>query len=259
MDPVYPDPFGGEPAPDLSTVGALIDELERQASLLTAVATGGPRIEHMQWEYQDRRRRLVDALQRRGLEYPWPWQDLWQWYGYWTSNGLATYAERRVTIRELVTPTLAALEQQRCGLRVSDPGGGLMTWADLDGRVNGLVAELDGAISRDDLQDVGRRSREILIDCAQLLADPALVPFGQLPPKAGDAKAWLDQFLAARASGSHRDTLRRFIRAAWELAQTVTHGDIDRVEAYAAAQATVLIVRTLQALAGGTPPLPSPW
>ena len=65
----------------------------------------------------------------------------------------------------------------------------------------------------------------------------------------GDAKAWLDLFLTARASGSRRDALRRFIRATWELAQTVTHGDIERVEAFAAAQATVLVVRTVQALA----------
>lgn len=152
------------------------------------------------------------------------------------------------------------LEQQRSGLRVSDPGSGPLTWTDLDERVDELVAELDGAISRDDLQDVGRRAREILIDCAQLLADPTLVPPGQPVSKAGDAKAWLDLFLTARASGHHRDALRRFIRAAWELAQTVTHGDIDRVEAFAAAQATVLVVRTLQALAGADPAAaPSPW
>jgi hypothetical protein len=213
----------------------------------------------VEWEYRDRRQRLVDALQRRGLGYPWPWQDLWQWYGYWTSNNMGTYAARRAAIRELVAPTIAMLEQQRSGLRVSDPGGGPMTWADLEGRVNGLVAELDGAISRDDLQDVGRRAREILIGCGQLLADPSLVPVGQDPPKAGDAKAWLDLFVAACASGGHRDALRRLIRAAWDLAQTVTHGNIDRVEAFAAAQATVLVVRTLQALVGGLPPPPSPW
>ena len=54
--------------------------------------------------------------------------------------------------------------------------------------------------------------------------------------------------------------LRKFIRAAWELAQTVTHGDTERVEAFAAAQATVLIVRTLQALAGEDPEdAASPW
>jgi hypothetical protein len=75
-----------------------------------------------------------------------------------------------------------------------------------------------------------------------LLADTSLIPEGQPAPTAGDAKAWLDLFLVARASGSHRDALRRFIRAAWELAQTVTHGDIDRIEAFAAAQATGLVV-----------------
>jgi len=116
-------------------------------------------------------------------------------------------------------------------------------------RVDGVVAELRRAASTDDLQDVGRRCREILIDAAKLLADPSLVEYGQEVPKAGDAKTWLDLFLASHASGGSRKTLRVFIRAAWDLAQTVTHGDVERVEAYAAAQATVLIVRSLQQLA----------
>lgn len=105
-----------------------------------------------------------------------------------------------MTIRERVAPIIAALEQQRSGLRVSDPGSGPLTWANLDARVDELVAELDGAISRDDLQDVGRRSREILINGARLLADQSLVPAGQAPPKAADAKAWLDLSLTARAA-----------------------------------------------------------
>jgi hypothetical protein len=252
---VYPDPFDGEPAPDLSTVDALIDELERQAALLTTVATGGAdfRNKHLQREYKERRRQLVGALEEHGLAYPFPWQDLPQWHGYWAVKDLRTWHLRRVAIQERVDPTLDMLEQQRSGLRVRDPGSGPPTWADLDARVDELIAELDGAISRDDLQDVGRRSREILIACAQLLADPSLVPTGHAPPKAADAKAWLELFLAARASGSHRDALRRLIRAAWDLAQTVTHGNVDRVDAFAAAQATVLIVRTLQALEGEDP------
>jgi hypothetical protein len=185
MDGMYPDPFGVEPEPDLSTVDALIQEVERQAALLTAVATGGPLIENVKWDYQNRRRRLVAALERRGLEYPFPWQDLWQWYGYWTGPGaLGTYASRRSAIRELVAPTIAALERQRDGLSVNDPDGGVLAWADLDGRVAGLAAELSHAADRDDLQDVGRRSREILIDCERLLADRSLVPTGQAPPTA---------------------------------------------------------------------------
>jgi hypothetical protein len=209
---MYPDPFGGEPEPDLTDLDALIDELERQAALLTAVATGGPRIDDVKREYWDRRRRLAAALERRGLEYPFPWQDLWQWYGYWTAD-LAGYAPRRAKIRELAAPVIEALERQRSGLSVSDPGSGSVTWADLDARLAGLSAELDGAVSRDDLQDVGRRAREILIDCAALPADPSLVPVGGVPPKAGDAKAWLDLFLTARAQGGHREEFRRLVRA----------------------------------------------
>jgi hypothetical protein len=112
-----------------------------------------------------------------------------------------------------------------------------------------MSSKLIGAASRDDIQEVGRRAREILIDCAQLIADPSVVPEGEPLPKAGDAKAWLELFLAARAGGSSREELRRLVRAAWDLAQKVTHGDPGRVDAFAAAQATVLVVRTLQELA----------
>lgn len=258
MDAVYPDPFAVEPEPDVSTVDGLVQELERQAALLTAVATGGPAINNVMREHQDRRRRLVGALERRGLEYPFPWQDLWQWYGYWSAN-FGTYALRRAMIRDLVAPVIEALEGQRSGLVLSDPGGGPLTWTELDARLAGLAAELERATSRDDLQDVGRRAREILIDCGKLLADPSLVPADQGAPKAGDAKRWLELFLTARAAGSNRDELRRLVRATWDLAQTVTHGDIGRIEAFAAAQATVLVVRTVQALAGRGASAESPW
>ncbi len=235
--------------PDLSTVSGLMQELESQAALLVAVATGGGRIETMQAEHQRRRQRLVRALERRGLQYPFPWPDLWLWYGHWSAN-LPTYASRRTHIRKLVAPVLEALKRQQSGLTVVDPRtAAIPTWADLDGRVAGLATELADAASRDDLQDVGRREREVMIDCARLLADPALVPDGQVPPKAADAKAWLDLFLAARAASPSRDELRRLIRDAWDLAQKVTHGDLGRIDAFAAAQATVLVVRTLQELA----------
>ena len=128
---------------------------------------------------------------------------------------------------------------------MADPGSDAeASWAELDARLAGLAVEM----SRDDLQDVGRRAREVLIACARLLADPALVPSGRPEPKAGDAKAWLDLFLKANAGGSAREELRRLVRNAWDLAQKVTHGEVQAVEAFAAAQATVLVVRTLQKL-----------
>jgi hypothetical protein len=102
---------------------------------------------------------------------------------------LAGYEPWRAKIRELAAPVIAALERATQRPSVSDPGSGTPAWADLDARLAGLSAELDGALSRDDLQDVGRRAREVLIDCAALLADPPLVPAGHVTPKAGNAKA----------------------------------------------------------------------
>jgi hypothetical protein len=154
------------------------------------------------------------ALERRGLEYPFPWPDLWQWYGI-LDRQPGGVRPLRAKIRELAAPVIEALERQRSGLSVTDPGSGPLTWADLDARLAGLSAELDGALSRDDLQDVGRRAREVLIDCAALLADPSLVPAGQVPPKAGDAKAWLGLFLTVRAPGGPREELRRLVCATW--------------------------------------------
>ncbi len=52
-----------------------------------------------------------------------------------------------------------------------------------------------------------------------------------------------------RAPGRPQEELRRLVRAVWDLTQKVTHGNLGRIEAFAAAQATVLVVRTLQALA----------
>ena len=94
-----------------------------------------------------------------------------------------------------------------------------------------------------------------MIDCARLLADPALVPAGQEPPKAADAKTWLGFYLGRHAPGHSREELRKLLRAAWDLAQKVTHSDLGRVETFAVAQATILVVRTLQQLAKNAEPV----
>lgn len=133
---------------------------------------------------------------------------------------------------------------------VLDPGGtDEPTWLSLNGRLEELVAKLGTARSLDDLQDVGRRCRDLLIAVGKLLADADLVPPGEDAPKSADAKAWLDLFLARHAAGSSLDDFRALIRASWKAAQGVTHGEVQRVEAYVATQVTVLIVRTLQQIA----------
>lgn len=256
-----PDPWASLPTdpwaepsepvdPDPGRVEGLIELLDAQKQLLISVATGGQRIDDVNREYARRRKKLNAGLRARGIQPPFPYDDLWAWYGHWSSE-LGTYAARRLHISGLANQVREQLEAMAEGVQISDPGGvDLPTWAALDARVEGIVNELRTARTTDDYQDVGRRCREVLIDAAKLIADPALVPAGQEPPQAANAKAWLNLFLVARAEGRSHAELRRFVPAAWDLAQKVTHGEIGRVDAYAAAQATVLVVRTLQQLAG---------
>lgn len=251
MKSLGPDPWGvdQEPEPDEKTIEGLLELLNAQASLLVSVATGGPRIESVNYKYIERRTRLNAGMRARGLNPPFPFEDLWGWHGRWAED-MPKYSQRRAHIADMAGPARRTLEKIRDGIQVADTGGsGDLTWSALEDRVEGVVNELRNADSHDDLQDVGRRCREILIDAGKLLASPAIVPAGHDAPKAADAKAWLDLFLASKASGGDHKELRAFIRAAWDLAQKVTHGTVERVEAFAAAQATVLVVRSLQQLA----------
>jgi hypothetical protein len=233
---------------DADTIEGLQSLLATQESLLIDVATGGSRIESVKDVYREKKSKLDQGLEAHGITPPFEFDDLWAWYRYWGEH-LGSYAERRTFISELASATRKELEGAARRAGVGDPGGTEgPTWKALDLRVGGIISKLGRAVTTDDLQDVGRRCREVLIDLAKLIKDPSLVPAGQEEPKGADAKAWLDLLLATRASGAAWADFRKFVKVAWDLAQRVTHGDVQRVESYAAAQATVLIVRTLQQL-----------
>lgn len=225
--------------------------LQRQANLIVETGTGGRPFRDVEPEYQETDAALVANFGRLGLAPPFPWRSLWEWYGFYSAS-LGTYQERRVYVRELTQQALEDLGRAENTDTVHDPAphDATPTWEGINARVAGLIKEYSAAQDMDAWQDVGRRSREILIDLGKLIADPELVPADVEPPKAADAKAWFDLALDSRARGSDRAELRAFMRRAWDLAQKVTHGDADSVGAFAAAQATVLLVRTSQKLLG---------
>lgn len=73
----------------------LIAEIEKQRSLMSAVATGGPKIDTVNSEYIERRNRIAAELRRRSLADPNPHGDLWAWYGRWSAGDLRGWASRR--------------------------------------------------------------------------------------------------------------------------------------------------------------------
>ena len=52
------------------------------------MATGGPRIDDVNDEYQGNYSIVSAALDRRGIENPIPYGSLWDWYGRWSSGDL---------------------------------------------------------------------------------------------------------------------------------------------------------------------------
>lgn len=258
------DLFNAQPpgSSDILSVPNIRLLLKQQANVLTTVATGGPRIQSVNASYIGDARTLTDNLERLGLPPAFPWENLWEWHGQW-SRELPSYAERRALIQDLAKATLEELTALESRATVQDVGStGAPTWEAVDRRIDALIKEMNGARDRDDWQDVGRRSREIIIDVAKLIAPVTTVPKDTEAPKAGDAKTWLDLFLAEYSSGKAHAELRVFVRAAWDLAQKVTHGDISHTDAFAAAQAVVLVTRVVQQLRAEqdaeTPPPPLP-
>jgi hypothetical protein len=242
--------FGDEPeqeeAPD--SPRATLAMLDRQAELLVAVATGGPPIKSVNGEYKTRRAMLRPALRTYEIPDPFPWDDLWRWYGHWSQH-LPTYVERRLHIAELVSPARERLEQLIEGRGVDDTGpADDSTWPGLERRLQDAKTRLDLASGLDDWQDVGRRCREILIDLASLVYRDEMLPAGEpQQPKGSDAKARLGYAAVALFGGSEHAELRTLIRAAWDLANKVTHsGSVGDQDAFASVQATVLLVRVFE-------------
>lgn len=230
--------------------GQAIALLDLQASRLTHAATNGSKTpEAGDLEYRKDSRRLGQLLGHLDVPNPIPYANLGEWNGRWKRPDLGKWFQRRDYVHTLTAGTVATLEgiQASTSLIIAS-GPDDATWRGLDARVVDLARELERALTNDDRQDVGRRAREILIAASVIIQDSDLVPEGEDEPKASDAKQWLDLYLTRYASGGSLSQLRKFVRSTWDLAQRVTHADIDRIETYAAAQSTVLIVRVLQDL-----------
>lgn len=231
-----------EVGPAGTTLDELITLVALQQGLLTAVATGGPQMKTVDPIYKERRQRIRRGLRELGIADPFPWTGLWEWYGVWATFG--GYAGRRQHIESIAAPVLDELRELRDAIGLADWGEG--TLAGLERRLDGLRSTYETASTLDDFQDVGRRAREILIDLGQLAFDEAMLAPGQAVPGRSDAKARLDLVFERRFAGAANEEMRRFMKAAVALANSVTHsGNTAAVHAYAVAQATLLLVRVV--------------
>lgn len=225
---------------------AASDLLERQANLLVAVATGAARMDAVRREYQERRGDLAGALRKVGLDDPFPWEEPSRWYAFYRSRDLTTYASRREYIADSAAPVRSRLRDLMAGIAIEDGGPEHLDWPSLETRLREVKERFAASTTLDDFQDVGRRCREVLIDLADLVYDDTMLPSGEDEPRGADAKAKLGYASNRLFSGRQHAELRGVVRATWDLANKVVHGEIGDVDAFATVQATVALVRVFQ-------------
>jgi hypothetical protein len=126
--------------------------------------------------------------------------------------------------------------------------GQVTEWLSIEQRIAEMKARLEVSVSADDFQDIGRRAREILIDAADLLFRERMLPSETAVPGKKDAKRRLQYYVDFRFGDALGNEVLRTSRAAIDLANAATHRTtVRRVGAFVAAQATVAVVRVLQA------------
>lgn len=153
------------------------------------------------------------------------------------------YFRRASTLRKYLT---AKEHLRRLPLPSLDDPGQQSKWAQVDARLRELQSRLSEVAAVDDLQDIGRRTRELVADAVSVLARDSR---GILPRGARDSKRALDAYLTANAGGTTGKELRGLLRALLALANAETHRSRgSRASAFANVQAATALVRILQAL-----------
>jgi len=234
-----------------SDIQPLLEEIELQKSLMIAVATSGPRIQHVNQQYIQRRLKIKELLSNMGLDDPNPYTDLWAWYGRWSSGDLPHYQDRREFVRTLYQPLIDKLfmrERDTAVIIPSEPTG----WEAVDRQMDKIVDLLETAQHEEDFQTVGLLCREVMISLAQEVFDPARhKALDESSASKTDAYRMIEAYIATELEGSTFETMRSFAKASLKLANELQHKrTAEYRDAVLSAEATRAIVSVIAVLSG---------
>lgn len=232
----------------------LITTIETQKASMIAVATGGPRINEVNQEYEARRQKIKRALERLVTSDPNPYADLWSWYGKWSDGSLPTYQSRRRYIADLYQPLLDTLilGTRATTVQPSEPTG----WARVDRSVEKIIKTLETAKNEEDFQAVALLCREAIISLAQAVYDPEKhESFDGVIPSPTDAKRMLENFIAEVLKGDSHDYQRKFAKTAFDLAVNLQHRRTATFrDAALCAEATRSVINVIALISGQRDP-----
>lgn len=228
----------------------LINGLEYIRNTMIAVATGGPRINDRNDEYQRVYANVCAALAKRGYNNALPYGSLWDWYGRWSSGDLPTYQSRRTFVSELVIPLINRI---RTGsVEELQPTG----WQRVDRVVGEIRDRLAAATNEEQFQAVGLLCREVLISLAQAVYLSERHPsLGDTQPSTTDAKGMLEAYIAAELLGGANEEVRKHARSALDLANALQHRRTASFrDAAMCVEATTTVVNLVAIVAGRRDP-----
>ena len=199
----------------------LIKEIEAQRSLMASVATGGPKIQEVNYQYIERRDRIRRELVSRNLNDPNPHGDLWAWYGRWSAGDLGSWASRRAHLSEMYQPLIDQIHASVAGARVFEEPTG---WDRVDRGIYEIRRRLEQAELEEHFQAVGLLCREVLISVAQVVYDPQRHQTEDgIAPSETDARRMLDAYILTELAGGPNEGERRHAKAALALANDLQH------------------------------------
>lgn len=228
----------------------LISGIEYIRNMMVAVATGGPRINDVNDQYQRMYANVSAALAKRGYNNPLPYGSLWDWYGRWSSGDLPTYQSRRTFVSELVNPLINRIRTGRT--EELQPTG----WQRVDRAVGEIRDRLAAATTEEQFQAVGLLCREVLISLAQsvYIRERHRAVDGT-DPSATDGKRMLEAYIAVELAGGANEETRKHARSALDLANALQHRRTAAFrDAAMCVEATTTVVNVIAILAGRRDP-----
>jgi len=223
---------------------------------MIAVATGGPRINDVNAEFAKKYDAVAEELASRGIKNTFPYRDLWQWYGRWSSGDMPSWQSRRDFANSLADELIFNIREASAGSTVAahEPTG----WSRVDRTVTEARKQLELATTEEQFQAVGLLCREILISLAQAVFDPERHPtLDGVRPSETDAKRMLEAYIAVEFAGSANEHTRKHARAACDLAVHLQHRRTATFrEAAACVEATTSTVNLIAITAGLRDPPP---
>ncbi len=196
----------------------ILNELK---SIMIGVSTGGPRIQEKNDDYIKKRSELIDILESNGITETTLFKDLWVWYGVWSSGAYSTYQSRRIYITDLVLKIVEKLNVLKTDqLQTVEITGEQR----LDRTIREIKYRFSEAKNEEQFQALGVLCRDALISLAQVAYNPEKHrQFSDIEPSKTDTKRMLEAFIQGELSGSSNETIRRYAKAANDLANELTH------------------------------------